>query len=123
MKAAERTGEPGPMLLLYEFFEVNVRVSGQGTHSQTRQALELAVEEDGTTSARGLHHARANIIWGHRPAPARTYTCDAENAWEDADLALRDDAPELVKVVNSTLCGLVSNGPPHGRQTARRSPG
>jgi hypothetical protein len=64
--------------------------------------LEFAVEEDGTTSVRGLYHARANIMRGHRPAPARTHTHDAKNAWEDADLALRDDAPGLVKVVNCT---------------------
>ena len=102
MKAAERTGEPGTMLLLHEFFEVNVRVAGQGTKSQIYQALEFAVEEDGTTSVRGLYYAPANIIRAHRQAPARTHTCDAENAWEDADLALRDDAPELVKVVNCT---------------------
>jgi len=102
MKAAERTGEPGTMLLLHEFFEVNVRVSGQGTQSQIYQALEFAVEEDGTMAVRGQYYATANIIRGHRPAPARTHTYDAENAWEDADLALRDDAPELVKVVNCT---------------------
>ena len=90
------------MLLLHEFFEVNVRVPGQGTQSQIYQALEFAVEEDGTMAVRGQYYATANIIRGHRPAPARTHTYDAENAWEDADLALRDDAPELVKVVNCT---------------------
>ena len=111
MKAAERTGEPGTMLLLHDFFEVNVRVSGQGTQSQTRQALEFSVEEDGTTAVRGQCYATANTMRGHRPAPARTHTCDAENACalEPAGApapelvkALRDDAPELVKVVNCT---------------------
>jgi hypothetical protein len=90
------------MLLLHDFFEVNVRVAGQGTQSQICQALEFAVEEDGTTSVRGLYHAPANITRACRNAPARTHTHDAENAWEDADLALRDDTPELVKVVNCT---------------------
>ena len=90
------------MLLQHEFFEANVRVPGEGTQSQIWQALEFAVEEDGTTSVQGLYYARANIIRGRRPMPARTHTYDAENASEDADLALRGDAPELVKVVNCT---------------------
>jgi hypothetical protein len=80
-----------------------LRVPGKSAKSQTRQALEFATQEEGTTTeVRGQCCATANITRGHRPAPARTHARDAESAWEDADLALRDDAPELVKVVNCT---------------------
>ena len=60
MKAGVRTGEPGTMLLLHEFFEVNVRAPGKGTQSQIWQALEFAAQEDGTTEVRGQYYATAN---------------------------------------------------------------
>jgi hypothetical protein len=75
------------MLLVGEFFEVNARVEGSGTHSQTWQALEFAALEDGSTQVRGLHHAAARIVRLHRRAPPRTHAHDAVNAWEDGDLA------------------------------------
>jgi hypothetical protein len=38
MMAAERTGKPGTLPLLHEFVEVDARVPGQGTQSQTAVA-------------------------------------------------------------------------------------
>ena len=102
MQSAERPREPGTMLLVGEFFEVNVRVEGAGTQTQIYQALEFEALQDGSIQVRGMYYAAALIVRLHRRAPPRTHTYDAVNAWEDGDLALRDDAKELLEVVNCT---------------------
>ena len=102
MQSAERPREPGTMLLVGEFFEVNVRVEGAGTQTQIYQALEFEALQDGSIQVRGMYYAAALIVRLHRRAPPRTHTYDAVNAWEDGDLALRDDAKELLKVLNCT---------------------
>ena len=102
MKAAERLGEPGTMLFLHEFFEVNVRGEGQGTSSQIYQALEFAPQDDGSVHVKGQYYCHPKYVRGHARVPVGTHTYDEASSSEDGDLALRDVAPELVKVDNCT---------------------
>ena len=59
VRVAERTGEPGSMPLMHEFFEVIVKVDGRAEEAQVHQALGFAenggviVAQPGATSCAG----------------------------------------------------------------------
>jgi hypothetical protein len=88
---------------VHEFFEVIVKVDGRAEEAQVHQALGFT-ENGGVIVAQGLHHVPARVVLGHRPLRGNAHTRDAENASSDADVQLREGAPELP-------CFLTTSGP------------
>ena len=114
MRMAERTGEPGSTLLVHEFFEVIVKVDGRAEEAQVYQALGFA-ENGGVIMVQGLYYAPARVVLGYRPLRGNAHTYDAENASSDADIQLREGAPELVLIRNCTAwfeMGSLTDGKP-----------
>lgn len=118
MRVAERPLEPGSALLLYEFFEIYVKETGQAPEMQVYQATEFA-ETEGKVMVKGTCYAQARIVLGHRSLAGGRHTCDDAISSSDADATLREWAPELVRVTNCTawfsmdsLVSLFPNGKP-----------
>jgi hypothetical protein len=114
VRVAERTGEPGSMPLMHEFFEVIVKVDGRAEEAQVHQALGFA-ENGGVVMAQGLHCAPARVVLGCRPLRGNAHARDAERASSDVDIQLREGSPELVLTRNCTAwfeMGTLTDGKP-----------
>lgn len=97
------------MLLLREFFEVNVKVDGRKPETQVYQATEFAVGEHGAVGipssvvVKGTYYAKARVVLGYRSLRDGQHTHDTEASSSDADILLRDTpGGELVRVSNCT---------------------
>jgi hypothetical protein len=114
MRMAERPGEPGSTLLMHEFFEVIVKGDGRAEEAQVYQALGFAENGD-VIMVKGLYYAPARVVLGYRPLRGNAHTYDAAHASSDADIQLREGAPELVLVRNCTAwfeMGALTDGKP-----------
>ena len=125
-RLAERPEEPGSVLLQHEFFEVIVKVDGRAAEAQVYQAMEFGENDDNLVMVKGMYYAPARVVLGCRRLRDNAHTHDADEGSSDADVALREDAPELVQVTNCTAwfdVGALTDGKPmvvHPRDVKER---
>ena len=114
MRVAERVLEPGSTLLLHEFFEVWEKVKGRKPECLTYQAMEFQATADGIM-VKGMCYANALVVLGYKRLADGQHTYDVQGASSDADIMLRGERPELVRVTNCVSwfsMALITNGKP-----------
>ena len=103
------------MLLQCEFFEVIVKEDGRAAEAQVYQAMEFSENEDNIVMVKGMYYAPARVVLGYRRLRDNAHTYDADEGSSDADVALRENAPELAQMTNCTAwfdVGALTDGKP-----------